>query len=127
MRCVRQILLALVVVLSFPATHSAQGMTDGDRQRLLAHLQMTESWLLSEVAGLSEAQLRFRTKPDSWSIIDVVEHLSIAEPQYWNQLTASMKQPPHTGKLEATDASCGTASTARTGRPPAKRACRAAR
>ena len=100
---VRQILLALVAVLSFPATHSAEGISDGDRQRLLAHLQMTESWLLSELSGLSEAQLRFRIKPDSWSIVDVVEHLSIAEPQYWSQLTASMKHPPHTGKLEATD------------------------
>jgi hypothetical protein len=101
---VRHILLALVVILSFPATHSAEGISAGDRQRLLAHLHMTENWLLSELAGLSEAQLRFRLEPDSWSITDIVEHLSIAEPQYWDQLTASMKQPPHTGKIEATDA-----------------------
>jgi len=65
---------------------------------------MTESLLLSELKGLSEAKLRFRMKPDSWSITDVVEHLSIAEPQYWKQLTDSMKQPPKTEKLEATDA-----------------------
>ena len=78
-------------------------MTAGDRQRLLAHLEMTESWLQSELKGLSEAQLRFRMKPESWSITDVVEHLSIAEPQYWKQLTDSMNQPPKTEKLEATD------------------------
>lgn len=79
-------------------------MTAGDRQRLLAHLEMTQSWLTSELKGLSDAQLRFRMKPDSWSITDVVEHLSIAEPQYWKQLTDSMKQPAKTEKLEATDA-----------------------
>ena len=103
-RGVRQALLALVLAVSLPAVSSAQGITAGDRQRLLAHLEMTESWLLSELKGLSEAQVRFRMKPDSWSITDVVEHLSIAEPQYWKHLTDSMKQPPKTEKLEATDA-----------------------
>ena len=103
-RGVRHILLALVLAGSLPAVSSAQGMTAGDRQRLLAHLEMTESWLQSELKGLSEAQLRFRMKPESWSITDVVEHLSIAEPQYWKQLTDSMKQPPKTETLEATDA-----------------------
>jgi len=75
-----------------------------DRQRLLAHLEMTESWLVTELQGLSEAQLRFRMAPDTWSITDVVEHLSIAEPQYWQRVQASMKQPPTSEKLEATDA-----------------------
>jgi DinB family protein len=101
---VHHTLLALVLTASLPAVSSAQGMTAGDRQRLLAHLDMTESWLVSELKGLSDAQLRFRMKPDSWSITDVVEHLSIAEPQYWKQLTESMKQPSKTEKLEATDA-----------------------
>ena len=101
---VRHILLAFVLAAALPAASSAEGISTGDRQRLLAHLEMTESWLLSELKGLSEAQLRFRMKPDSWSITDVVEHLSIAEPQYWKQLTDSMKQPPKTEKLEATDA-----------------------
>jgi DinB superfamily len=98
------LVLVLVLAASLPAAPSAEGISAGDRQRLLAHLDMTESWLVSELKALSEAQLRFRMKPDSWSITDVVEHLSIAEPQYWKQLTDSMKQPPKTEKLEATDA-----------------------
>jgi hypothetical protein len=76
----------------------------GDRQRLLAHLEMTESWLVSELSGLSPAQLTFRMTPDSWSITDVTEHLAIAEPQYWQRVQDSMKQPATTEKLEATDA-----------------------
>jgi len=79
-------------------------MSAGDRQRLIAHLEMTEQWLASELKGLSEAQLRFRMKPESWTITDVVEHLAIAEPQYWQRVGDSMKQPPNTGKIEATDA-----------------------
>jgi hypothetical protein len=61
---------------------AAEPMTAGDRQRLIAHLEMTESWLVSEV----------------------IEHLEIAEPQYWQRVLDSMKQPANTEKLTATDA-----------------------
>jgi hypothetical protein len=83
---------------------SAEPMTAGDRQRLIAHLEMTESWLVSELNGLSADQLKFRMTPESWTIADVVEHLEIAEPQYWQRVLDSMKQPPNTEKLTATDA-----------------------
>ena len=66
-------------------------------------LEMTENWLVSELEGLSAAQLTFRMSPDSWSIQDVVEHLAIAEPQYWQQVQDSLKQPPGY-KSESTDA-----------------------
>jgi len=71
-------LMALVVVPSA----SAGPMSDGERQRLLAHLEMTERWLADEVAGLSRAQLQVRMTPESWTVLDVVEHLAVAEPQY---------------------------------------------
>jgi hypothetical protein len=87
-----------------PMPVAAAGMTDGDRQRLLAHLEMTESWLASEVSGLSEAQLKFRMSPDSWTIMDVVEHLAVAEGQYWTSVQESMKKPASATKPEATDA-----------------------
>jgi hypothetical protein len=100
----RTTLAAVVACLLPQIVIAADGMTAGDRQRLLAHLEMTEDWVVTEVQGLSEAQLRFRMAPETWSITDVVEHLAIAEPQYWKQLQDSLKQPPNTEKLEATDA-----------------------
>ena len=100
----RTTLAAVVVCLVPQIVVAADGMTPGDRQRLLAHLEMTEDWVVSEVQGLSEAQLRFRMAPETWSVTDVVEHLAIAEPQYWKQLQDSLKQPPNTEKLETTDA-----------------------
>src|SRR5918994_344326 len=81
----------------------ADPMTTGERQRLVAHLEMTENWLASELEGLSDAQLAFRMKPDAWSIQEVVEHLAIAEPQYWQQVQDSLKQPL-VYKSESTDA-----------------------
>ena len=99
--------LAACVALSvgLVAPMSAEPMKAGDRQRLLAHLEMTESWLVSELSGLSPAQLSYRMTPESWSITDVTEHLAIAEPQYWQRVNDSMKQPrTTTDKIEATDA-----------------------
>jgi hypothetical protein len=93
-----------LAMLSAAGPAAAEGLKDAERQRLLAHLEMTESWLVSELHGLSKAQLTFRPSADAWSIMDVVEHLAIAEPQYWERVQASMKQPPNTEKLEATDA-----------------------
>jgi hypothetical protein len=98
-------LVSLIILLALATLRlDAEPMSDGDRQRLLAHLEMTESWLVSEVDGLSDEQLRFRRAPDAWNIMDVVEHLAIAEPQYWKNLQDSMKQPETTVKPEATDA-----------------------
>ncbi|HXW04320.1 MAG TPA: DinB family protein [Vicinamibacterales bacterium] len=101
-----QTLLSSIVVVAivFVSGTSARALEDIDRQRLLAHLEMTESWLKSEISGLSKAQLTFRMSPESWSVMDVVEHLAIAEPQYWQRVHDSMKQPATTEKMEATDA-----------------------
>lgn len=100
MRILITVVLTLVVL---GGSVSAQ-MKDGDRQRLLAHFEMTESWLASELQGLSQAQLTFRLTPEAWSIMDVVEHLAVAEPQYWERVQNSMKQPATTEKLEGSDA-----------------------
>jgi DinB superfamily len=93
----------IATLLIAPATAVEGSMTAGDRQRLLAHLEMTEAWIVSETDGLSNAQLTFRVTPDSWSIQEIVEHLAIAEPQYWQQVQDSLKQPLGY-KSESTDA-----------------------
>jgi hypothetical protein len=89
--------------MAAPAIVLADPLTAGERQRLLAHLEMTEGWLASETSGLSNAQLTFRMTPESWSVQEVVEHLAIAEPQYWQQVQDSLKQPLGY-KSESTDA-----------------------
>ncbi len=79
-------------------------MTPGERQRLVAHLEMTEAWLEDEVENLSDAQLKFKMTPTSWSVEEVVMHLAIAEPQYWDQFKQSLAKPPQPDfKPQATD------------------------
>lgn len=102
-RPLRALLLPVFVALSVSPAGAA-GMTDDDRQRLVAHFEMTEAWLRAEVAGLSAAQLTFRPAPGVWSVKDVIEHLGIAEPQYWTQLHAVLKTPATGFTAKTTDA-----------------------
>lgn len=101
----RRLLILVILVVASIASASAAPLSDGDRQRLLAHLRLTEGWLTTEVEGLTPAQLRYRMTPETWTIMDVVEHLAIAEPQYWQQLQRSLERPAVQGyKPDATDA-----------------------
>lgn len=68
-------------------------MTALERQRLVAHLEMTAGWLVNEVSGLSAAQLTFKAAPDSWSILDVLDHLVVVGPIYWQDLQNALKVP----------------------------------
>ncbi|MDX2149387.1 MAG: DinB family protein [Bryobacteraceae bacterium] len=81
----------LLLCLALPAF--ADPMTKGERQRLVAHWEMTGSWIADEIAGLSEKQLNFRAAPDKWSVKDVLEHLAIADPHYWKTFQESLKTP----------------------------------
>jgi DinB superfamily len=100
-----RIAIPAVVALTLVANVASAGpMTPGERQRLVAHLEMTESWLDDEVGKLSNAQLKFKMTPTSWSVEEVVMHLAIAEPQYWDQFNQSLAktvQPEF--KPQATD------------------------
>jgi hypothetical protein len=100
-----RIALAPAVAVTLLASAAVAGpMTTGERQRLVAHLEMTESWLDDEVKNLSDAQRKFKMTPESWSVEEVVMHLAIAEPQYWDQFNQSLAKPVQPDfKPQATD------------------------
>jgi hypothetical protein len=72
---------------------AAAPMTTLERQHVIAHLEMTERWLADEVSGLSPAQIEFRRAPDAWSILLVIEHLTITDPIYFQDLQKALKTP----------------------------------
>lgn len=79
-------------------------VTELERQRLVAHLEMTAGWLVDEVSGLTSAQIEFRRAPDAWTIAQVVEHLVVVAPIYWQDLQTALKQPPTNRGSSMTDA-----------------------
>ena len=100
----KPILFVIVIAFAFPLAFArAAPMTALERQHLVAHLEMTGSWLPDEVSGLSPAQLRFRPAPGAWNILQVVEHLIIADPIYWRQFHEAMKMDAGRSKPIGTD------------------------
>jgi hypothetical protein len=92
------------LVLAMTDSLRAGPLTELERQRLIAHLEMTERWLSDEVSPLSPAQLAFKPTPDAWSIMQVVDHLVVVGPIYWQDLQKAMKGPPSTANKTGTDA-----------------------
>ena len=113
-------LLALTVALFLVVTAPAAAqMTDLERERLIAHLEMTASWLEDEVASLSQTQLAFRRAPDTWSILEVLEHLVVVGPIYWDNLQQGVQGPPSRDDLTGGDAAVLWYGINRTNREPA--------
>jgi hypothetical protein len=79
----------LAIVLMVSAAAAAAPLTELERQRLISHLDMTEAWLVDEVAGLSAAQLSFRPAPGAWTILEVLDHLVVVGPIYWKDLQSA--------------------------------------
>ena len=50
-----------------------------DKQFLLDRLEETREIFLNSFAGVTEEQSRLKPAPDSWSVLDTVEHLTMAE------------------------------------------------
>lgn len=84
--------LALAWLLGAGAS-VASPMTTLDRQRLVAHLEMTAGWFIDEISRLSPAQLAFRPTPESWTILEVIDHVVVVAPIYWQDLQNALKAP----------------------------------
>ena len=83
----------VVLLLHIAGVASAAPLTDLERQRLIAHLDVTGGWLISEVSNLSPAQLSFRRAPGTWTILEVLDHLNVTGDIYWQDLQAAVQRP----------------------------------
>lgn len=100
---VKIVAFVIATACAVAAPGRAATMTKAERQRLIAHLEMTAAWLETETAHLSRGQLQYHPGPGRWSVADVVEHLHLAEPIYWRQLQDALKDPPTDNKPRVTD------------------------
>jgi hypothetical protein len=92
MKTIRNLALAALVLLGCAEAAAAQ-ITQTERERLVAHLEMTSAWFLDEVSSLSQAQLDFKPSPRSWSIRQVIDHLVVVGQIYWDDLQKALKTP----------------------------------
>ena len=89
-----RMLLVAVLAVSATVPFPSPGLTPLERSRLVAHLEMTGSWLIDEVSSLSPEQLDFRPTSAAWSIMEVLEHIIVVGPIYWNDLQQALQGRP---------------------------------
>jgi hypothetical protein len=99
----RNAIVMAALLLAVSSSPHAAPLTGLERQRLIAHLDMTERWLADEVSRLSPAQLAFRPATDAWSIMQVVDHLVVVGPIYWQDLQNAVQAPAGRAITSGTD------------------------
>jgi hypothetical protein len=60
---------------------AATSRTEQERETLIARLKQSREIYLGMLKNVSEAAARVRPNPDTWSILDVSEHVAVAERQ----------------------------------------------
>jgi hypothetical protein len=75
--------------------------TAEDRAAGLAYLEKTRAGVLASAAGLSEAQLNFKSAPEKWSVAQVLEHIASAEDMLFGLVQGqAMTAPPRADSAE---------------------------
>lgn len=94
------ILFLLFAVLLAGATSPADTLTAGDRQACEQHLNRTRDAVLKATENLSGPQWKFKPGADRWSILEVVEHLALAEDVLRSFIVTKLMQapPPKAGR-----------------------------
>lgn len=76
----------------------AGGLTQGDRDFAMSHLHASRKLFLDALAGLTEAQWKFKPAPDRWSIAECAEHVALTEDAIFEMVTGKiLKSPPAAG------------------------------
>ena len=91
----KRLLLGLIPVFLF-----ADPLTQGERDRAMSALHASRKALADAVAGLSEAQVKFKAKPEAWSIAEITEHVAATEGFLMGYHYNLLKQPAAPEKLE---------------------------
>src|SRR5688500_12423106 len=99
--------LVVVAVLMLRAVPAGTQITDLERQRLIAHLEMTGSWLEDEVSALSKDQVNFRPSANAWTILEVLDHLVVVGEIYWQDMEeATSVSSGHAGLMNDAGVHC---------------------
>jgi hypothetical protein len=87
--------MLVVLVLALAVSAFAADVpvaANADRDALVAQLKRTEERFLKSVDGLSEAQWKFKSAPDRWSVLECAEHITASESMIRGMVAGAMKE-----------------------------------
>jgi hypothetical protein len=69
-------------------------ITEEERDSAIARLQSSRDLLIDAIGEVSPTQASFRTAPERWSILELVEHLAVSEDALVGIVRHSLETPP---------------------------------
>jgi hypothetical protein len=87
-----RLLLVLCVGFTCHASLASEDptMTAEDRVKVIKLLNDSQQQTLDLMEGLSEEQLKFKAAPEKWSVLEVAEHISLAEGAMFGAVNAAL-------------------------------------
>ncbi len=68
-------------------------LTQGERDRAMSHLHATRKQFLDLLAGVNEAQWRWKPAPERWSLEEVAEHIALSEETLYQAVQQALAKP----------------------------------
>ncbi|HMO63034.1 MAG TPA: DinB family protein [Ferruginibacter sp.] len=90
--------LAVAAMLSCIPAKVGDALTEKEKQTAIQFLTVAEQNILAAVAGLTEAQLKFKPEEDKWSIEDNLKHIATTEISLWQFTNGAITAPANPEK-----------------------------
>ena len=97
----KKTLLSLVLVSLIGFMPTDKTLTKQERDFAIQYMEQTRDTLLSDVKGLSAAQLNFKTDSTRWSVAQCVEHIALAEGLFSMIVQTSLQSPADPSKRDS--------------------------
>ena len=75
----RKLSLLFCALLLLATTAFSQQLSQADRDRAVKYMEQTRDGVVAATKGLSDAQMKFKSAPDRWSVAETLEHIALAE------------------------------------------------
>jgi uncharacterized damage-inducible protein DinB len=86
--------LLFFTLLLLGAIAVGQTLTQADRDRGVQYLEQTRDGVVAAVKGLSDAQMKFKSAPDRWSVAETLEHIAVSEDFLFQNITNNIMKAP---------------------------------
>jgi hypothetical protein len=86
-------LAAIIGAVVLSSSLIAGEVTKADRDKLVDHLKKTEAAFLKSIDGVSDAQWKWKSAPDRWSVAETAEHITKAEDMLRGRVEGMLKAP----------------------------------
>jgi len=90
----KKVSMLLTVWMFAAALAFSQTLSQADREKGEQYLQQTRDGVVAAVKGLSDAQMKFKSGPDRWSVAEVLEHIALVEDGLFQNVTNKVMKSP---------------------------------